>query len=483
MHEALHFPLATASVKIDDIVIMASFGFSIGDILLVSDYAYTIYKSCKSAGDAFKTITSDVNSLRSLLLALNDEITNPNSSLRRLPQAQQDELTTRLQDCKFDLREVKHILRDYRSLSTNDPRFRDRMTFTTGRQAALRERINTHTARLQQLLSGVNIGTLSRIENNTEVHLLSLLEIRAKLKEIHRDLLAGRRDASVLDDQDGAAAIEDELLGDDMTEVDVNVDVSHEVSEWLNRIRPEVSERIASVPCESDSVAVQRQIPSPTSSATTNSYRSTFVANTRANEDYDPNRELMTSFRVLFPLLLPQTAQSESSTSTPSHHSQPVPVNRPTSNNLSQAGSKAHIDHYEDLTSKKGNRQPSPRTTYSYEAHTGKWSHKEVYAFSSIPRYSVAIFVCIYVTKADFTEGMAVRVLRVRIKRRIAEAQKEDRFEDIIVRFKVKKVSTPEYGHRVVFKGLGNQTVRSSWTGSRTKTEAEDVILYLHPSG
>ncbi|KAH7397254.1 hypothetical protein BKA66DRAFT_566381 [Pyrenochaeta sp. MPI-SDFR-AT-0127] len=438
---------------------MASFGFSIGDILLVSDYAYTIYKSCKSAGDAFKTITSDVNSLRSLLLALNDEITNPNSSLRRLPQAQQDELTTRLQDCKFDLREVKHILR---GLAGEDKHTHGPTTATS---------------------QWVNIGTLSRIENNTEVHLLSLLEIRAKLKEIHRDLLAGRRDASVLDDQDGAAAIEDELLGDDMTEVDVNVDVSHEVSEWLNRIRPEVSERIASVPCESDSVAVQRQIPSPTSSATTNSYRSTFVANTRANEDYDPNRELMTSFRVLFPLLLPQTAQSESSTSTPSHHSQPVPVNRPTSNNLSQAGSKAHIDHYEDLTSKKGNRQPSPRTTYSYEAHTGKWSHKEVYAFSSIPRYSVAIFVCIYVTKADFTEGMAVRVLRVRIKRRIAEAQKEDRFEDIIVRFKVKKVSTPEYGHRVVFKGLGNQTVRSSWTGSRTKTEAEDVILYLHPSG
>jgi len=38
---------------------MASFGFSIGDIILISNYAYSVYKSCKNAGDNFKEITSD----------------------------------------------------------------------------------------------------------------------------------------------------------------------------------------------------------------------------------------------------------------------------------------------------------------------------------------------------------------------------------------------------------------------------------------
>jgi hypothetical protein len=38
---------------------MANFGFSLGDIALVSTYAYNVYKSCQNAGDAFATVTAD----------------------------------------------------------------------------------------------------------------------------------------------------------------------------------------------------------------------------------------------------------------------------------------------------------------------------------------------------------------------------------------------------------------------------------------
>lgn len=38
---------------------MANFGFSIGDIALLSTYAYKVYKSCRDAGASFKTITAD----------------------------------------------------------------------------------------------------------------------------------------------------------------------------------------------------------------------------------------------------------------------------------------------------------------------------------------------------------------------------------------------------------------------------------------
>ncbi|KAI4669647.1 uncharacterized protein J4E88_009929 [Alternaria novae-zelandiae] len=222
---------------------MSGFGFSIGDIVLVGNYAYSVYKSCKNAGDNFREITSDVASLRTLLLALDDECKNPQSSFQQLSPAQKGELAARLQDCKADLRSVKKILHDFRSLDKRDARYRDRLAFTTGKQAAIREKIATHSVRLQQLLTGINVGTFSRIERNTEAHYLSLLEIRAKLDRIHMDVLAGRRDATAFINSEDVVALEDEVLDDHMTEVDV--DLSYEVHAWVERVHTETTQPLS----------------------------------------------------------------------------------------------------------------------------------------------------------------------------------------------------------------------------------------------
>lgn len=91
--------------------------------------------------------------------------------------AQQGEVVARLDESKADVRDVRRILHEFRSLDSREPRFRDRLAFTTGKQAALRERLSIHSSRIQQLLTGVNVATSSRIEHNTEVHLLSLVEM------------------------------------------------------------------------------------------------------------------------------------------------------------------------------------------------------------------------------------------------------------------------------------------------------------------
>jgi len=184
-----------------------------------------------------------VASLPTLLLALEDECKNPQSSFQQLSPAQKGELAARLQDCKADLRSVKKILHDFRSLDERDARYRDRLAFTTGKQAAIREKIATHSVRLQQLLTGINVGTFSRIERNTEAHYLSLLEIRAKLDRIHLDVLAGRRDATAFMNSEDVVALEDEVLDDNMTEVDV--DVSYEVHAWVERVRMETSQPLS----------------------------------------------------------------------------------------------------------------------------------------------------------------------------------------------------------------------------------------------
>jgi hypothetical protein len=181
-----------------------------------------------------------VNSLRTLLLALDNECKNPQSSFQELAPAQKGELAARLQDCKADLRSVKMILHDFRSLDTRDARYRDKLAFTTGKQTAIREKIETHSVRLQRLLNGINVGTFSRIERNTKAHHLSLLDIRAKLDRIHMDILAGKRDATTFMNSEDAVALEDEVLDDHMTEVDV--DVSYEVHTWVEQVRMERSQ-------------------------------------------------------------------------------------------------------------------------------------------------------------------------------------------------------------------------------------------------
>jgi hypothetical protein len=231
---------------------MASFGFSISDIILISNYAYSVYKSCKNAGKNFREITADskqiareaagvgtdmtrlVDSLRHLLITLDNECKNPQSSFQHLSPAQEGALAARLQDCKADLRSVKTILHKFRSLDTRDVQYRDKLAFTSGQQAAIREKIATHGARIQQLLAGLNVATFSRIERNTEAHCLSLLELHAKLDKIQREISSGRRNAVAIDDTDEAVALEDEILEDNMTDADV--DVSYEVYEWVDQV-------------------------------------------------------------------------------------------------------------------------------------------------------------------------------------------------------------------------------------------------------
>lgn len=191
-----------------------------------------------------------VDSLRSLLLALDNEYKKPHSSFRHLTPVQEGQLAARLQDCRADLRSVKAILHDFRSLDTGDARYRDKLAFTSGKQAAIRDKIGAHSARLQQLLSGLNVATFSRIERNTEAHYLSLLEIHGKLDKIRMDISSGRRNAVAVDDTNEAVALEDEILDDNMTDPDV--DVSLEIFEWINQVNryswPLISEGYSSAP-------------------------------------------------------------------------------------------------------------------------------------------------------------------------------------------------------------------------------------------
>ncbi|KAF2641034.1 hypothetical protein P280DRAFT_300321 [Massarina eburnea CBS 473.64] len=213
---------------------MANFGFSLGDIILVSNIAYTVYKSSKHAGKDFKVITADVKSLRSHLRALDDEFANPKSLVHRAGADQKEELETLLTYCRDDLKDLKDLLFKYRSLKSKSPRARDRIAFTTNKQSNIRARIATHSERLQRFLNNLHTGCLGRIENQAEIQAMCFEEIKIKLDALHEDVLAGKKGPSVITDMEGW--IKQELVDDDITVTDVEVN-QEQISAWLERLR------------------------------------------------------------------------------------------------------------------------------------------------------------------------------------------------------------------------------------------------------
>lgn len=119
------------------------------------------------------------------------------------------------------------------------PRARDRAGFTPNKQAEIKERINTHSDRLNRVLTAIQTSSLGRLENKVEdvMTKADLDTVMSRLNEIHSDVLRGRRAHSILTDGDEWSILEQELLGDDnITEVDVAVN-RDEILLWLERVR------------------------------------------------------------------------------------------------------------------------------------------------------------------------------------------------------------------------------------------------------
>ncbi|KAF2472448.1 uncharacterized protein BDR25DRAFT_14467 [Lindgomyces ingoldianus] len=212
---------------------MAGFGFSISDILALSDIAWNVYKSSKHAGEDFKSITTDVNSLQTALHELNDEVGNSNSLAHRSSPTQQRELTLLTQSCKSDLQDLEMVLTSFKSLKTTDPRFRDRLAFTAHKQAEIRGKLVRHSQKLNLFLTQLHNNSLARIELASEKTTFALGEIKAKLNSIHQDVLAGRRDPNLLAN---IGDLEKELVDDNITEVDIEEN-RDEIAEWVSALQ------------------------------------------------------------------------------------------------------------------------------------------------------------------------------------------------------------------------------------------------------
>jgi hypothetical protein len=193
-------------------------------------------------------LTQSVSALQASLRELEEEFDDKTSLLRRATTQQQHNLHDILEPCRSDLETIGSLITEHRSLRTSTPRFRDKWSFDTGKQAEIKERIRRHSDKLNLYLTQLHTTSLARIEKYGERHTKDLAGIRADLKHLRArfdyvccEVRTGRKNPSLLTNVRQWSEFEKELVDDDITEVDVEVN-KVTIHRWLAELQANASE-------------------------------------------------------------------------------------------------------------------------------------------------------------------------------------------------------------------------------------------------
>ena len=189
--------------------------------------------------------------------------------------------------CRADLEDIKKKFDGFQSLQKTKTRTWDRVQFSASTQAEVRSKVTRNTNRLNRFLNGLHTSAfegleeiaeshirsveklrdaVGRVEVNIQQHTRSFGEIVLRLDKIHQDVLQRKRDPSILRDTASRAALEQAIIGDNITKVDVEMNWS-EISDWLENARrtaplQELFEDITNNPwSERSRVASPRSVP------------------------------------------------------------------------------------------------------------------------------------------------------------------------------------------------------------------------------
>src|SRR5579862_6858515 len=117
-----------------------SFGYSVGDIIVLGQLAWKAYKSCKDAPESFQNISREVLSLHALIKEMEEIL-----AAQTLSSSRQARLKTIGDGCCSVLEELQSLVDKYESLGTQSKRTWDRMKWGCNDIAELRSRLTSNT--------------------------------------------------------------------------------------------------------------------------------------------------------------------------------------------------------------------------------------------------------------------------------------------------------------------------------------------------
>ncbi|KAF8243379.1 hypothetical protein K440DRAFT_613179 [Wilcoxina mikolae CBS 423.85] len=122
-----------------------SFGGSTGDIIILAQQAWTIYKSCKDAAKDFQDISGEVSCLHIVLKETDELVADLGGELSAERKIHLDSLTA---GCRNVLADLDALLQKFNSLGSHSKRTFDRLRWSQDKVSALRDRIVSHTVLL-----------------------------------------------------------------------------------------------------------------------------------------------------------------------------------------------------------------------------------------------------------------------------------------------------------------------------------------------
>jgi hypothetical protein len=170
-----------------------SFGFSIGDIILLIQLTRNAYNNWKNACGEYTEITGQLNSLYVILKRLDWERKAPESLLGR-NDADLDGLLRVLENSKTTVTKLSNVISKFRSLGQSRKSNWDRLKLANNDLGELRSKLNLHISTLTAYLETIGVSALGRIENG----LGELPKMRRAIDRIASEIRAGSRGGSVV---------------------------------------------------------------------------------------------------------------------------------------------------------------------------------------------------------------------------------------------------------------------------------------------
>ncbi|KAI9776082.1 MAG: hypothetical protein M1839_000595 [Geoglossum umbratile] len=136
-----------------------SFGYSVGDIVLLGQLAWRAYRSCKDTPESFKNISHEVLSLHALLKEIEE-----NLSAQTLSSTRQARLKTIGDGCRNVLEELQSLVDKYESLGTQSKRTWDRMKWGSTDIVELRSRLTSNTLLLTAFISTTQVVVEKKLD-------------------------------------------------------------------------------------------------------------------------------------------------------------------------------------------------------------------------------------------------------------------------------------------------------------------------------
>ena len=152
-----------------------SFGFSIGDIITVTQLTTRTYNGWKNACGKYSDITGNLAVLQTLLIRTEAEAQAPNSLISRNAE-DFGGWKTLYKSCHTLVVELEEVLDKYKSLGTNRRKNWDRIRLGNRNLDDLSKRLVGKTASLSAYISVLGISSQGRVENEVFPELLQKID-------------------------------------------------------------------------------------------------------------------------------------------------------------------------------------------------------------------------------------------------------------------------------------------------------------------